>query len=84
MSFKKQQTKVEIEQQIFYNLMKIVQDYPQYTISQHLAHVLRTKGKSDPQYFWNDETLLKHFEDYRDELEHELQNKMTTDVEFLQ
>jgi hypothetical protein len=76
--------KNRIEQQIFYVLMKIVQQYPQYTIAQHLAHVLRSKGKSDPHYTWSDENLLKHFEDYKDELENELSSKMTTDVEFLQ
>lgn len=70
----------QAEEQIFYNLMKIVQEFPQYSMSQHLAHILRSKGKAEPFYFWNNDTLLKHFEDYRDELNEELASRVTTDL----
>lgn len=63
-----------VEEQVFYNLVQIVQLYPQYTMAQHLAHVLRKKSSHSEFYFWNDEQLLKKFEDYRDELEKELKN----------
>ena len=64
--------KKQIEEQIFYNLMQIVKDFPQYTVSEHLLHVLRRKGDVEEAYFWSDEKLLKRFESYRDELDNEL------------
>lgn len=65
----------QIEEQIFYNLMRIVQEYPQYSISQHLVHVLRTKGDSEDNYYWENKKLLKKFEDYKDELDKELKSE---------
>lgn len=62
----------QIEEQIFYNFVKLVQEYPQYTIAQHMCHVLRKKGKPIEAYHWTNDTLLKHFEDYKDELDKEL------------
>ena len=62
----------QIEEQIFYNFVKIVQEYPQYTVSQHMWHVLRKKEKPIEAYHWTNDTLLKHFEDYKDELDREL------------
>lgn len=64
--------KKRVQEQIFYNLMRLVEEYPQYSISQHLVHILRTKGDSQDNYFWDDAKLLKKFEDYRDELDKEL------------
>jgi hypothetical protein len=61
-----------VEEQVFYNFMQIVQAYPQYTLTQHLWHVLRTKGDDQQPYYWQDEKLLKKFEDYKDELSREL------------
>lgn len=75
--------KKRIEEQIFFNIMKIVQEYPQYSVAQHLAHVLRSKGKYPPFYQWTDEQLLKHFEDYRDELDLELALRRTNDMDGL-
>lgn len=63
------------EEQVFYNLMRIVQEYPQYSIAQHLWHVLRTKGEGEGPYHWTDKTLLKKFEDYKDELDQELKTQ---------
>jgi hypothetical protein len=64
--------KKQIEEQVFYNIMKIVQEYPQYSIAQHILHVFRRKGDVQDPYFWSDEKLLKKFEDYKDELDREL------------
>jgi len=61
----------QIEEQIIYNLIQIIQQYPQYSFSQHLHHFLREKG-DEPHYFWSIEELLKKVEDYKDELDHEL------------
>lgn len=65
----------QLEEQIFYNLVQIVQLYPQYTLAQHLAHVLRRKDSGEQFYFWSDEQLLKKFEDYKDELDKELKTE---------
>ena len=61
-----------IEGQIFFTLIKIVEQYPQYTVSQHLAHLLRKKGDREDNYYWSDDKLLKKIEDYKDELDGEL------------
>ena len=61
-----------VEEQVFFNFMKIVQSFPQYTITQHLAHILRKKGDREEHYYWNNDKLLKKIEDYKDELESEL------------
>ena len=62
----------QIEEQIFYNFMQIFQNYPQYSIPQHLCHVLRKKGDTEDTYFWSIEKFLKKVEDYKDELDREL------------
>lgn len=64
--------KKQIEEQVFYNLMQIVQTFPQYTIAQHLAHILRSKGEAEEFFFWSDDKLLRKFESYHDELTREL------------
>lgn len=63
---------MQIKQLIFHNIMQIVEQFPQYTIAQHLAHIMRKKSDSQKSYYWSDEKLLKKFEDYKDELESEL------------
>lgn len=62
----------QVEEQVFYNFMQVVQQYPQYTISQHLCHFQREKGDSENHYFWSNEKLLKRIESYKDELDQEL------------
>ena len=64
--------KKQVEEQIFYHLMQIVQNYPQYNVAQHLAHILRKRGDAEEAYYWDDEKLLRRFEDYHDELDREL------------
>lgn len=61
--------KIQIKQQIFHHLVEIVELFPQYSIAQHIVHVMRPQTGS---YQWSDEDLLKKFEKYRDELETEL------------
>ncbi len=65
---KREKRKIQTEQQIFHLLINIVEMYPEYTLSQHLWHILRKKNEADEAYFWSDETTLKKFEDYYDEL----------------
>jgi hypothetical protein len=60
---------MQIKQQIFHHFAEIVELYPQYSVTQHMIHVMRPQTGS---YQWNDEELLKKFEKYRDELENEL------------
>lgn len=62
----------QIEEQVFYNFMQVVQQYPQYTISQHICHFQRKKSDKEDAYYWGNEKLLKKIEDYKDELDHEL------------
>lgn len=54
--------------QIFHNLDQILEMCPQYSTSQHLIHMLRSKGNSPDPYYWSEEFLLKRLEDYYDEL----------------
>lgn len=60
--------KIQIKQQIFHHFVEIVELFPQYTIAQHMVHILRPQTGS---YQWSEEDLLKKFEKYRDELENE-------------
>jgi len=65
---------MQIKQLIFHNLMQIVEQFPQYTVAQHLYFILRRKGDKQEIYHWPDKKVLKKFEDYKDELETELAN----------
>lgn len=71
-SNRKDKRKIQIEQQVFHILLDIVELYPQYSLSQHLCHILRKKEDTKEAYFWTDEVLLKKFEDYYDELKQDL------------
>lgn len=62
----------QIEEQIFYNFMQIFQGYPQYSVTQHLCHILRKKNDDEESYFWSLDKFLKKVEDYKDELDKEL------------
>lgn len=66
---------VQVEQQILYNLAQIVEAFPQYTVSQHLLHILRRKNEDKEAYFWSEELLLSKVEDYYEELKVELINQ---------
>lgn len=67
----------QTEEQIFYNFMQIIQSYPQYTIPEHLSHLLRSKGDLEGSFFWSNDKLLKKIEDYKDELERELASEVS-------
>jgi hypothetical protein len=68
----KTKEQVQIEQQVLYNLVQIIQDFDQYSLSKHLLHILRKKQDDEDPYFWSDEKLLKKIEKYFDELNTEL------------
>lgn len=61
--------KAQTKQQIFHHFIEIVELFPQYSIAQHIVHVMRPQTGC---YQWTDEDLLKKFENYRDELESDL------------
>lgn len=73
MSNKKTQ---QIKQQIFHHFIDIVELFPQYTIAQHMVHVMRPQSAS---YHMTDDMLLRKFEKYRDELENELADQQADD-----
>lgn len=62
---------VKEQSEIMYNLVKIAEAFPQYSVSQHMVHFLRSKGDNDP-YFWDDKHLLSKIEEYYNELLNEL------------
>lgn len=66
--------RIQTKQQIFHHFVEIVELFPQYTIAQHMVHVMRPQTGS---YQWKDADLLKKFEKYRDELENELLDNIT-------
>lgn len=70
----KEKGRIEIEQQFLYILSQIIEIFPQYTVCEHLGHILRRKGEGKEFYFWSDETALKKIEAYYDELKTELLN----------
>ena len=65
---------MQVQQQILYNLVQILDIFPQYSVTQHLWHIMRTKGIEKEPYFWDDVTLLSKIESYYQELNTELLN----------
>lgn len=64
--------RMQITQQIFHNLLEIVELYPQYSVSQHLATISRRKSSSGKElFYWSNEELLKKVEAHKSELEGE-------------
>ena len=65
--------KMQTTQQIFHILLELTELYPQYTISQHLAGILRRKNPNVKEFFfWSNDQLLKRIESYKRELENDL------------
>jgi hypothetical protein len=62
----------QIEQQILYNFLQIVELFPQYTIAQHWIHILRKKNEAKEAYYWSNDITLKKIEQYYDELKQDL------------
>ena len=54
-------------------LNQLFLSYQNYTASEHLASIRRSKNNSDHKdpYFWNDEELLKAIEKHKEELDEE-------------
>ena len=64
--------KLQTIQQIFHNLSETIELYPQYSVAQHLASILRRKDDNGKEfYYWNNEELLKKIEQHKDELDGE-------------
>ena len=74
----KTREQVKIEQLVLYNLVQLNDLFPQYSISQHLWHLLRSKGDEQP-YYWDNNKLLSKVEQYLDELHTELANSKFED-----
>ena len=72
MSIIKTKNQIQVEQQVLFNLAKIIEAFPQYSIAQHLSHFLRKKKETKDVYFWSDELILKKVEEYYDELKTDL------------
>lgn len=70
----------QVEEQVFYIFMQLVQQYPQYTMSEHITHFLREKGDDEKHYDWSNEKLLKKIELYKDELDQELNVVVEEDI----
>lgn len=64
----KTKNQVQVEQQILHMLAQVIEAFPQYTVSQHLLHVLRKKTDTKEPYFWSEELLLRKLEEYNEEL----------------
>ena len=79
MSKYKTKSRVQVEQQFLYNLSQIVESIPQYTLAQHLIHMLRRKNENKEAYFWSDETMLQKTEEYYEELKTDLITYLQTD-----
>jgi hypothetical protein len=62
--------KMQTTQQIFHILLELTELYPEYTICQHLAGIVRKKKPDVKEfYYWSNEQLLKRIESYKQELE---------------
>lgn len=74
---------MQVTQQVFHNLIEVVELYPKYTISQHLASILRRKSEEGKQfYYWNNDQLLKRIEQHKSELEGDQFMSETEDNEY--
>lgn len=69
---KKTKYDIRIDQQFIHILNKIIETFPQYTLSQHLAHFLRKKSETLESYHWTNEKTLLKIEEYYNELINEL------------
>lgn len=69
---KPDKVRMQTTQQIFHNLLEIVELYPQYSVSQHLAAISRKKSSTGKElFFCSDQELLKKIESHKTELEGE-------------
>lgn len=69
-SGKPDKERMQTVQQIFHNLLEVVELYPQYSVAQHFASIVRKKTSVGKElYFWSDKELLKKIESHKIELE---------------
>ena len=75
-----------VKKEILRNIGEIMDSYPQYTMAEHLVHILRPKGgkkpyrvTSSPDTGWDDQYLLKQIENYRSELIADLSGGLSDD-----
>ena len=59
---------VQQEKRALHTLVKIIESFPQYTIAQHMCHIMRTKGDGSVLYEWGTDKFLRATEKYYDEL----------------
>ena len=78
----KTKQQIRTEQQFLYTLAQVIEIFPQYTMTQHINHFLRSKGDGKSVYFWSDETLLHKLEAYYDELKTDLLNNNNQDEDY--
>lgn len=65
--------RVQIKEQVLFNIAYILDNFPQYTIAQHFTLLLRRRNSVGKEvYFWTDEEILSKLEKYVDELNSEL------------
>lgn len=68
----KTKQQVQVEQEFLYNLARVLETFPQYTIAQHVVHFTRRLGLKQELYEWSDDLLLQRLEAYNDELSNTL------------
>lgn len=69
----KEKEKIQVREQVLYNIAKMLDHFPQYRIAQHFTFLMRRRSTEGPQPFdWEDKEFLKRLEKYNDELETEL------------
>lgn len=62
--------KMQLTQEIFHNLLEIVELYPQYSITRHFATIIRRKSDKEKEFYhWDEEFFLKRIQQHREELE---------------
>jgi len=65
-------------------LDKIIEGYPDITVAQHIKGIFRSKGKSDKDvYFWNNSEVLECLKNYYEELENNPPQFWETDIDDL-
>lgn len=64
----KTKDQIRLEQQIIYNINRVVETFPEYTVAQHLFHFLRKKSDIKDPYDWDNMKLLSKIESYYSEL----------------
>lgn len=70
--------KLQTRQQVFHNIMEVVELFPDKNTSQHIVLLFRSRGGKAP-YDWTEEELLKNVEKYKEELESDFEDEFYED-----